>query len=112
MVPVLFSELIGHQLSSVVFVQDYLQLDFDGDRMTMYVWPTLHMTHGCRRFGEVEYRNELCSFIAKKISSIELQEQACLILNFRDTPDTIHLALNTGDEALYYTQSEGGWLSL
>lgn len=112
MVSVLFSELIGQQLSSVIFVQDYLQLDFDGDRMTMYVWPTLRTQDGHRSFGEVEYRNELCSFIAKKVSAVELQEQVCLILNFRDTPDTIYLALDTGHEALYYAQSDGSWLAL
>jgi hypothetical protein len=112
MAPALFSELIGHQLSSVIFVQDYLQLDFDGNRMTLYVWPTLHMAYGCRRFGEVEYRNALCSFIAKRISRIDLHECHCLILHFGDTPDTIYIALDTGHEALYYTQHEGGWLSL
>jgi len=31
-----FETLIGEQLSSVIFVQDYLQLDFDGQRMTFY----------------------------------------------------------------------------
>jgi len=32
-------KLIGEQLSSVEFVQDYLQLHFDGRTITAYVWP-------------------------------------------------------------------------
>jgi hypothetical protein len=35
------AEIIGRQLSSVTFVQDYMQFDFDGARLTTYTLPTV-----------------------------------------------------------------------
>ncbi|TGE28087.1 hypothetical protein [Hymenobacter metallicola] len=108
----LFAELINQQLSAVIFVQDYLQLDFDGNRMTMYEWPTLRMPQVDRSFGELEYRNDLCGFIARKISSVVLRENEYLTLEFHDTSASIELNLSTGREAMYYVQYDGNWLSL
>ena len=33
--------LVGWQLSSVEFVQDYLQLHFDDKTITFYIWPAV-----------------------------------------------------------------------
>src|SRR5580692_5452288 len=37
----MFESIIGEQLSSVEFVQDYVQLRFDGPTLTAFVWPEL-----------------------------------------------------------------------
>lgn len=66
--------LIGEQLSSVIFVQDYLQLDFDGRRLTLNEWPKLFTLEGEFHFGEKGYRDELCSFIARKVERVDESE--------------------------------------
>ena len=35
--------LVGEQLSAVTFVMDYLHLDFDGQNINLYVWPTIEI---------------------------------------------------------------------
>jgi hypothetical protein len=35
--------LKGGKLSSVIFAMDYLQLDFDGNRLTINIWPAVHV---------------------------------------------------------------------
>jgi L-fucose isomerase-like protein len=57
----------GEQLSAVTFVQDYLQLHFDGPRLTLITLP--FVMKGETRFdpGSAGYRDALCSFIAQKV---------------------------------------------
>jgi hypothetical protein len=55
--------LVGEQLSAVTFVQDYLQLEFDGHRLTMNLWPSVRTDDGALAFGDPNYRNALCSSI-------------------------------------------------
>lgn len=57
--------LTGHRLAAVVFVEDYLQFQFDGPgiRLSAYSLPTV-MVHGrASRAGESDWRNDLCSLI-------------------------------------------------
>ncbi|WP_133257179.1 hypothetical protein [Hymenobacter edaphi] len=105
--------LADRQLSAVVFVQDYLQLQFDGDCMTLYVWPTLLLPQGVCDFGEVAYRNELCSFIARMVQRVELLDQQHLLLHFQNTRAAIRIPLDTGHEAVYFTEyDKTSWLTL
>ena len=52
-----FDILIGEQLSSVTFVMDYLQLDFDGNRLTCNVWPVVNVANNSYKYQQTEYRN-------------------------------------------------------
>lgn len=61
------AKLVDEQLSAVTFVQDYVQLNFDGLRLTMNVWPICKTVRDETRFGEMRYRDELCSFIGEKV---------------------------------------------
>jgi hypothetical protein len=38
--PSMLAALVEQELGSVVFVMDYLQLDFSAARFTAYAWPT------------------------------------------------------------------------
>jgi hypothetical protein len=49
------ASIAGEQLSSIEFVQDYVQLRFDGPTLTAFVWPTLTVGGNSFRFGERAY---------------------------------------------------------
>ena len=64
-------DLVGEKLSSVIFVLDYLQLDFDGKRFTAYAWPVVIETNRRKKFGDSGYRDALCSLIARVVAAVE-----------------------------------------
>ena len=62
--------LFAAQLSAVSFVQDYLQLDFEGHKLTMILWPAVRIGLELRSFGEPGYRDALCSLIGHSPTAI------------------------------------------
>lgn len=80
-----FSDLRDTALSSVEFVQDYLQLHFDGPLLTLYAWPHVADVDGISvAFGEPGYRDALCSVIGETVSDPELDEGRSLTLEFEN----------------------------
>ncbi len=69
-------QLVGEELSSVTFVQDYLQLDFNGPLLTLFVWPEVFREEGSYAFGEPGYRDMLCGEIAQNVSEATLEAEA------------------------------------
>ena len=69
-------ELIGLQLSSVEFVQDYIQLHFDGPTLTAYTWPTVSKGSSVLSRGQSGYRDAICEPIGRLISQIEFQPES------------------------------------
>ncbi len=93
-----FSELRDAPLSSVEFVQDYLQLHFDGPLLTLYVWPDVADADGISiAFGEPGYRDALCSVIGETVTQPELNEGRSLTVEFEN--GTV-FALSLRDEDL------------
>ena len=93
-----FSELRDAPLSSVEFVQDYLQLHFDGPLLTLYVWPDVADADGISiAFGEPGYRDALCSVIGEIVTQPELNEGRSLTVEFEN--GTV-FALSLRDEDL------------
>lgn len=88
-----FNILIGEQLSSVIFVQNYLQLDFDGNRLTCFVWPEVVIGNEVYGFGQDQYRNQLCSLIATKVEKVIFLEAIKLQLVFESSSE-VRLSLN------------------
>ena len=78
----LFNALIKEQLSSVTFVQDYLQLDSDGYKLSCYSWPEIIMNDESIVFPDESYRNILCSFIAKQVYAIDYKDEQYLKIIF------------------------------
>ena len=60
-------KLKGRNLSAVTFVQDYLQLQFDGPFLNIFVWPRITVSGKSLSFGMQGYRDELCGQIAKTV---------------------------------------------
>jgi hypothetical protein len=110
----LLKTLIGEKLSSVTFVMDYLQMDFDGKGFNMYIWPEVIVEEEVYKFGENQYRDKLCSFIAKQVKEIEYEDEVILGVVFQDN-NRIVLCLDPNNayivaEIAEYRDTEGNWL--
>lgn len=108
---VLLEIIVGAQLSSVEFVQDYVQLRFDGPNLTLFVWPSLHFPNRVVRFGEPGYRDELCGRIALKVRQARIRENEDLVINFEDGVElfvSLKAADRTGPEAGYFSSKVTG----
>lgn len=91
------SGIIGEELTAVEFVQDYLQLRFDGPLLTLYAWPHVLLSEFSVAFGEPEYRNALCAQIGEKVEEATLDEGDSLTIKLEN--ETV-LALSLREEDL------------
>ena len=107
-----FIVLKDQQLSSVIFVQDYLQLDFDGYTVTCYDWPIVILLDGKFVINDKEYRNALCSLIAKKVSDTSFIEDEMFVINFQGGEEIQINLKNANEEVIYFTTPEGQWSSI
>jgi hypothetical protein len=84
--------LIGEQLSAVTFVQDYLQLHFDGPRLTVFSHPVIRF--GDRTFygGKPGFRDALCNNITKKVTEVRVAYGEIISIRFADDA-TINIPL-------------------
>jgi len=80
----LFKTIISEQLSSVEFVQDYLQLRFDGNTLTCYDWPIVVVNSIVYELSMDGYRDALCKFISHKIENVILIEDNYLEILFKN----------------------------
>jgi hypothetical protein len=97
--------LIGEQLSSVEFVQDYLQLRFDGPFLTVYGFVHHVIRNQCSvSWGQPGYRDTLGSLISHQIKQTELSGEK-IFLTF-DNESIWSMSLReqdrNGPEALMY----------
>jgi hypothetical protein len=85
--------LPGRQLSAVTFVQDYLQLHFDGPTINAITLPVVHIGNNQIRFGTPGYRDELCDRIGKLVVrayvlpddrlQIDISDQSSIVISLR-----------------------------
>jgi hypothetical protein len=57
----------GEQLSAVTFVQDYVQLHFDGPMITAITLPVAIARDTRWGIGDIGYRDQLCGLIARNV---------------------------------------------
>jgi len=74
--------LVEEELGSVVFVMDYLLLDFSAARFTAYVWPVVTIGEQTTHFGTGGYRDALCSFIGHEVTSANASPTTGLAIRF------------------------------
>lgn len=107
------SELIGEQLSSVEFVQDYFQLRFGGPTITVLNPTTVSSGQHLARSWDENFRNLLCGQIAKQISRASFADHVALTIEFEDGA---HIAVSlldndyTGPEALNLSGFSRGFM--
>jgi len=108
------SILIGEKLSSVTFVMDYLQLNFDGNSFTFHVWPVITIGSKEYKFGEPSYRDSLCSLIAQVVKLASGEEKQHLTLDF-ESGDKLTVSLNPDNpelitpEIAIFTDTNENW---
>jgi hypothetical protein len=91
---ILKNKIVSEQLSSVEFVQDYLQLHFDGKTITAYVWPQLIHNNEISYFGDSGYRDKLCNFIGKEVKDLFYTDKQFLVLYFNEIYGSIKINLD------------------
>jgi hypothetical protein len=70
-------------MSSVTFVTDYLQLDFSGPRLTLYVWPDVRLlSEPQRSLGDNGFRDAMCLLIDSEVRDVRESTTEGLILCF------------------------------
>ena len=72
--------LVGEELKSVSFVEDFLELRFGPALVTLYAWPHVLLTEFSVAYGEPEYRNALCAQIGEEVSTASLEEGDALTI--------------------------------
>jgi hypothetical protein len=74
------SAIEGHELRSVAFVEDYLELRFGAPLLTLYAWPYVMLPEFSVAYGEPEYRNGLCAQIGETVETASLEEGNALTI--------------------------------
>jgi hypothetical protein len=111
----MFRELEGEQLSAVTFVQDYLQLSFDGPCINVTNPLTIHTRTCTVTSWQPGFRDALCSQIGKVVSSANFEAGEALVLCFTDN-SVLSISLRPSDytsaEAIYaHGFKHKGWLA-
>ena len=105
------SGIEGQELASVGFVQDYLQLDFSGPLLTLFIWPEVFRPEGSYGFGEPGYRDMLCEEIGGDVSTVKYAEAIALEIEF-ESGVILRISLRdmdyVGAEAGQYLSGEPG----
>jgi hypothetical protein len=78
------STLVGEELKSVCFVEDYLELSFGESKVTYLAWPHVLLTEFSVAYGEPEYRNALCAQIGEEVTEASLEEGAAITIELQN----------------------------
>ena len=103
----LIGRIVGEQLSSVAFVQDYVELHFDGPVIRAFSAPIVSDETGTIRFPGAGSRDKLCSLIGRTVSSFELLADVELRLSLGTAELIVPLdaARTVGPEAMHFQDS-------
>lgn len=75
-------KLLHAKVCAVVFVLDYLQIQFDNSVATFLEFPKAVVQDRIHSYGETNYRNILCDFIGSAVSSIDYRKDESFVLTF------------------------------
>jgi hypothetical protein len=107
--------IIGAQLSAVTFVQDYIQLHFDGPRLTVFSHPVVIRGDQTFHWGKPGFRDALCSGIAQQVTAARIAYSESICIEFADG-SAIKISLKDADylgaEAVSFDTGKDEWWSL
>src|ERR1700734_1494812 len=78
------SAVIGEELKTVEFIEEFLQLRFDAPLFTLYIWPHVLLADFSVAYGEPEYRNALCAQIGEKVVQASIEEGDAVTIEFEN----------------------------
>lgn len=76
------ADLVGEQLSGVCFVQDYVELDFNGPILRSIADPLITGPSQEMKFPQPGSRDALCALIGRKVTKAKIQVRENLNLDF------------------------------
>lgn len=107
--------IIGAQLSAVTFVQDYVQLHFDGPRLTVFSHAVVVLGDKTFHWGKRGFRDALCNNIAKQVTDARVAYSDSICIKFADG-SMIKISLKDEDylcaEAVNFDTGGDTWWSL
>ena len=109
--PDALQRLQGEQLSSVEFLQDYVQLRFDGPCLSAYNPHHIVLKDSKIAWGQPGYCDALCKLIAQRVQKVTVAEDAISVAFDNDAVWTMSLGDQgrTGPEAFYFVDMEGNF---
>src|SRR5689334_1504434 len=108
----LWDQLVGEDLSGVVFVRDYLQLQFNPPpQVNVYSAAAVVCSNGTTaKFGDVPFANLILSLIGRVVSAVRVVEDHSFCIVFADG-SRIEVSLRPDDyrgpEAVDFQGREG-----
>ncbi len=75
--------LVEQVLSSVTFVMDYGQFDFNGSSLTTFIWPVWSRGSDTVKEGDPGYRDAVCKLIGVQVVSV-IEDADSLTLGFQN----------------------------
>lgn len=104
--------IIGEQLSSVEFVQNYIQLRFDGPVLTVISYPVVKASGKAFLWGEPGFRDEICKRISIKVVRASITPKQSVEIGFEDG-STIEISTRSEDyraaEAVKFDYDHSQW---
>lgn len=76
--------LVGRELSGVVFIRDYIQLQFDDRGLTAVTLPIVIASGQAYSLGMQGYRDALCERIGQRVADASSREGEEIKLKFAD----------------------------
>ena len=98
--------LVGEQLSSVEFVQDYVQLRFDGPCLNAVTQPTVTSGGITYSWSSPGFRDALCALITKRVARVRLLPEDCLRIGFEGGSEvavSLKAEQRRGEEAVQFS---------
>jgi hypothetical protein len=103
------NELVGRKPTSVTFVWDYIQFQFDGPCLTAITLPVFRTATSVLLPGSAGWRDGLCSAIGVEVASSRIADDELRIEFVNSSGITVSLADEdyTGPEAINYEALDG-----
>jgi hypothetical protein len=105
--------LAGQELNAVVFIKDYVQLQFDDSGLTAVTNPAVTTGVNVYGFGSSGYRDALCERIGRTVTKAHLAEEEEIRIDF-DDGTAICISLKPehyiGPEAAIFHHGEDTWV--
>jgi hypothetical protein len=108
----LLQTIVGERLSSVEFVEDYVQMRFNGATLTAFTQPTVSIDNQTLHWGEPGYRDELCRQIGHPVKSVSIRAGEFIEVLFDDNMK-VQISIRDRDyrgaEAAKFDSVSGDW---
>jgi hypothetical protein len=108
----ILEQMKGRDLSAVTFVRDYLQLQFDGPFLNIFVWPRVTTSATSVSVDMPGYRDALCGQIGKSVGGVveEAGVRFCIFFTDGSIVDVSLLPEDRmGPETLVFQDGKGGF---